>query len=76
MDMIEKTLRNLSYGLYLIGVEEEGRPCGCIVNTVFQITSENPMIATSMNKDNYTWDLMKRTADFLFPFFPKRQEKK
>ena len=52
MDIKEKNLRKLSYGLYLIGAMDGERPCGCIVNTVFQVTSENPIIATSINKNN------------------------
>ena len=54
MDTKEKVLRNLSYGLYQIGVMDGQRPCGCIINTVFQVTSENPIVAISMHKDNYT----------------------
>lgn len=64
MNQVEKVLRNLSYGLYVIGVEDNGRPCGCIVNTVFQVTSENPIVVVSMHKDNYTWELMERTGRF------------
>lgn len=37
MDIKEKNLRKLSYGLYLIGAMDGERPCGCIVNTVFQV---------------------------------------
>ena len=60
MDIKEKNLRKLSYGLYLIGAMDGERPCGCIVNTVFQVTSENPIIATSINKNNYTWELVQK----------------
>jgi flavin reductase (DIM6/NTAB) family NADH-FMN oxidoreductase RutF/rubredoxin len=40
------------------------RPTGCIVNTVFQITSKNPIIAISINKGNYTYDVIKKTNAF------------
>ena len=33
-------LRNLSYGMYAIGVKGKERPSACIVNTVVQITSQ------------------------------------
>lgn len=36
MDIKEKVLRNLSYGLYLIGVMDGERPCGCIVTPSFR----------------------------------------
>ena len=37
-------LRNLSYGMYAIGVKGKERPSACIVNTVVQITSQHPPI--------------------------------
>ena len=49
--MDKTVLYNLSYGLYAIGVNDNGRKCGCIVNTVFQVTSTDPIVAVSMNKD-------------------------
>ena len=64
MDTKEKVLRNLSYGLYQIGVMDGQRPCGCIINTVFQVTSENPIVAISMHKDNYTWELIEKENRF------------
>ena len=64
MDPITKVLRNLSYGMYAIGVMDGQRPTGCIVNTVFQITSENSIVAVSMNKDNYTYEVIKKTGRF------------
>lgn len=57
-------LYDLSYGLYAIGVKENQRNCGCIVNTVFQISGEGPIIALSMNKDNYTYSLIKESNRF------------
>lgn len=62
--MDKKALYDLSYGMYTIGVLDEGRKCGCIVNTVFQITSGDPLIAISMNYDNYTCDLIKKNQRF------------
>ncbi len=49
-----KVLRALSYGLYALGTKDSKKPTGCIINTVFQITSEPKRIAVSVNKDNYT----------------------
>ena len=62
--MDTKALRDISYGLYVIGTENEGKKYGCIVNTVFQITSVNPMICVSMNKDNATHDAIKASGKF------------
>lgn len=49
-------LQKITYGLYVVGTSDNGRPTGCIINTCFQVTSENPIIAISMNKNNYTHD--------------------
>lgn len=62
--MDKTVLYNLSYGLYAIGVNDNGRKCGCIVNTVFQVTSADPIIAISMNKENYTYSVIARTKRF------------
>ncbi len=62
MDM--KALYPLSYGLYAVGVKDDERDCGCIINTTFQINSVGPMIAISMNKENYTHELLERKKKF------------
>ncbi|MGI5971546.1 MAG: flavin reductase [Oscillospiraceae bacterium] len=59
-----KVFRDLSYGMYIIGVNMDGRDLGCMVNTVFQITSSPPVIAVSVNRDNYTNEAMKNTGEF------------
>lgn len=62
--MNKKALYDLNYGMYSIGVMDNDRKCGCIVNTVFQITSQDPLIAISMNYDNYTCELIKKNQRF------------
>lgn len=57
-------LWKLSYGMYAVGTMDGERPTGCIVNTVIQITSGNPVIAVSMNKNNYTYDCIKKSGRF------------
>lgn len=62
--MDKTVLYDLTYGLYAIGVKDGERNCGCIVNTVFQISNDGPIIAISMNKENYTYDLIKKNKVF------------
>lgn len=57
-------LYNLSYGLYIIGCYSEGRPLGCVVNTCFQVTSENPTVAISLNKNNFTLEAIRQRPRF------------
>ncbi|MBE5821708.1 MAG: flavin reductase [Clostridiales bacterium] len=47
-------LNDLSYGMYIISTKYMNKNVGCFVNTVSQITSENPIISVSINKSNYT----------------------
>jgi len=49
-----KTLYKISYGLYVISSKKGSRINGQIANTVFQISSEPPVIAISINKENLT----------------------
>lgn len=57
-------LFNLSYGLYVLTAREDGRDCGCIVNTVTQLTENPTRIAVSVNKQNFTNEVIQRTGLF------------
>ena len=62
--MDETVLWQLSYGMYAIGAKHGAEDKGCIVNTIVQITAENPIIAVSMNKDNYTYEVIRESGQF------------
>lgn len=57
-------LRKISYGLYIIGSYQGDRQNGQVANTVFQITSEPPTVAVSINKSNLTHDFIKASRVF------------
>ena len=59
--MDKNAFRKLTYGLYIISSKYKDTLAGCIVNTVTQITSENPIIGISINKDNYTNKIIKES---------------
>jgi flavin reductase (DIM6/NTAB) family NADH-FMN oxidoreductase RutF/rubredoxin len=59
-----KALHKLSYGLYIVTSIKEDKLNGQIANTVFQITSEPPTIAVSINKKNLTWEFIKESGVF------------
>ena len=59
--MDKSVLYGLSYGMYVVGASDAGRPVGCIINTCIQITSDEPVLAVSLNKNNYTLSAVKRT---------------
>lgn len=49
-----KAFHKLSYGLYLIATEFNGKKSGYIGNTAFQVTAEPSQIAISSHKKNHT----------------------
>lgn len=49
-----KAFHKLSYGLYIIATELNGKKFGYIGNTAFQITSEPSQILISSHKNNYS----------------------
>ena len=62
--MDSNALYNITYGLYVVGCYSDDKPAGCIVNTCFQVTSENPTLAICLNKKNYTLDCIKKNPKF------------
>jgi flavin reductase (DIM6/NTAB) family NADH-FMN oxidoreductase RutF len=59
-----KVLRNCTYGLYVIGSRKGDRLNGQIANTVFQVASEPPTIAVSINKQNLTHEFISASKVF------------
>ena len=49
-----KAFHKLSYGLYIIATELNGKKFGYVGNTAFQITSDPSQILISSHKNNYT----------------------
>lgn len=62
--MNPKALFKLGYGLYIVTSRKGDKLNGQIANTVFQITSEPPTIAISINKNNLTWEYIKDSKVF------------
>jgi flavin reductase (DIM6/NTAB) family NADH-FMN oxidoreductase RutF/rubredoxin len=62
--MDAKALYKIGYGLYVVTSKKGEKLNGQIANTVFQITSEPPTIAVSINKSNLTWEFIKESGVF------------
>ncbi len=52
----------LSYGLFVLTVKDEGKDNGCIINTVMQVTDTPMQICVTVNKQNYTTELLEKTG--------------
>ena len=62
--MDKKTMYKLTYGLFVLTSQAEGRDSGCIINTAGQVTSEPNRISIAVNKGNFTHDLIKESKKF------------
>ena len=62
--MNPSALYKLGYGLYIVSSKNKDKLNGQIANTVFQITSEPPTVAVSINKKNLTWDYIRASQVF------------
>ena len=62
--MNKEVLNNLTYGMYVISTNYNGKDVGCFVNTVSQVTSEDVVISVSINKQNYTNEAIKYSKKF------------
>lgn len=62
--MDSKAMFNLSYGLFILTARDGKKDNGCIVNTVGQVTSQPNRISLTVNKSNYTHDMILRTKEF------------
>lgn len=62
--MNREALFKLSYGLYVVAAKTGEKENGCIINTVMQVTDEPLLLAVTVNKLNYTHDMLlqSRTA--------------
>lgn len=62
--MDTKTMYKLTYGLFVLTSGLDGRDSGCIINTAGQVASEPNRISISVNKANFTHDLVKSSGKF------------
>jgi len=59
-----KALFKLGYGVYVVTSKKGDRINGQIANTVFQVTSEPPTVAVSINKGNLTHEFIQQSRVF------------
>lgn len=58
-----KAINNISYGLYVLSAVGD-RPNACIINTLIQVTSTPNRVSISVNKNNFTTEIIKKTREF------------
>lgn len=63
--MDNNALFKIGYGLYLLTAHDDGRDNGCIINTVMQVTSVEPLVGViAVNKLNHTHDMIVKSKKF------------
>ena len=72
--MDDKVLRNFTYGLFLITARDGSKMNGCIVNTGIQASSEPLTVAVSVNKADYTHDMIVKTGEFNLTFLSEESD--
>ena len=68
--MDKNIFHDISYGMYLVSAKNE-KNVGCIINTLTQVTSKNPLISITLNKENYTNTIIKKTKKFIVSILPE-----
>ena len=67
---------NLSYGLYVVGSEYNGKKNGYIANTAFQVTAQPPQLAISCSKDNFSSEIIEKSGYFSVSVLHKEVSRK
>ena len=62
--MNNKAIYKLTYGLFVLSCFSKGKHNGCIINTAAQVTSSPNRISITVNKANYTHDMIVETGVF------------
>lgn len=58
-------LKNLSYGMYVIGTKYNGRPNACVANSVIQISSSDPeKVLIALTKDTHSCTAIRENGIF------------
>lgn len=62
--MNNNIMRNISYGLFILTAKDDDKLNGCVINTLQQVTTDPNRITITVNKANYTHDMILKTGEF------------
>lgn len=72
--MNKKAMYNLSYGLFVLTARSGEKDNGCIINTAGQVTSTPNRITVTVNKENYTNDMICESGKFNISVLSERAD--
>lgn len=61
----EKAMEAISYGLFILAAQQDGRDNGSIINTVLQATTQPNRVLFTANKKSLTHDMVLQTGKFV-----------
>ena len=62
--MDNKAMFKIGYGLYILTAKDGEKYNGWVINTAIQVTSTPNRISVTVNKQNYTYDMIMKTGVF------------
>lgn len=62
--MNKKAVNKISYGLYVLSAKQGEKDNACIINTLSQLTSDPLRVSITVNKQNYTHDMILSEGKF------------
>mgnify|MGYP002731995534 FL=1 len=62
--MDNKAMFKIGYGLYILTAKDGEKDNGCVINTAIQVTATPNRISVTVNKQNYTHDMIMKTGVF------------
>lgn len=69
--MNNKAMYKLTYGLFVLTAKDGDKDNGCIINTAMQVTTNPNRIIITVNKENLTHDMVKKTGIFNISILPE-----
>lgn len=72
--MQSDVLNNLTYGLFVLTANSDGKDNGCIINTAIQIALNPLIIGMAVNKSNLTCEMIKESKKFTISILSKNAE--
>lgn len=63
--MNSKVLQKLSYGLFVLTANLDGKDNGCIINTATQLASDPLNVSIAVNKANHTCQMIEKSRKFV-----------
>lgn len=64
INMDNKVFYQMTYGLFLLTAQDEGKDNGCIINTAIQVANNPTRVSIAVIKSNKTNEMIQKTKRF------------